>query len=293
MSDLINIEKKILVIRGQQVMLDRDLAEIYGYETKNFNRQVKNNIEKFDADFMFQLTQEEVEMLSRCKFFTSIMQTEGMKGGRVYLPYAFTEQGIYMLMTVLKGELATKQSKALVRLFKKMRHYFAENAGIIQRLDTLEQYKIQADIKFNTVFSIIDRYKIEDKQGIFFQGQIYDAYSFFQSLIQKAQKEIILIDNYIDLTVLDRFSKKNNGVSVIIYTVKETPVSKLAEAKFNTQYPSLTLKYTSKMHDRFLILDNNEIYHIGASLKDLGKKCFGFTRLEDSPRMIADVLKAL
>ena len=147
MNDLLNIENKILIIRGQHVMLDRDLAEIYGYETKNFNRQVKNNIEKFDDDFMFQLTHTEVEELSRCNFFTSIMQTEGMKGGRVYLPYAFTEQGIYMLMTVLKGDLAVKQSKALIRLFKKMKHYFADNAGILQRLESLEKHKVEVDIR--------------------------------------------------------------------------------------------------------------------------------------------------
>ena len=192
-------------------MLDRDLAEIYGYETKNFNRQVKNNIKKFDDDFMFQLTHTEVEELSRCNFFTSIMQTEGMKGGRVYLPYAFTEQGIYMLMTVLKGDLAVKQSKALIRLFKKMKHYF----------------EVEADIKIDTLFTLIDKYKIEDKQGVFIQGQIFDAYIAFQGLIQKAQKEIILIDNYIDLSVLERLSQKNVGVKVTIYTKSDTPITHL------------------------------------------------------------------
>ena len=259
MNELINIENKILVIRGQQVMLDRDLAEIYGYETKNFNRQVRNNIDKFDEDFMFQLTKEEVEELSRCNFFTSIMQTEGVKGGRVYLPYAFTEQGIYMLMTVLKGDLAVRQSKALIRLFKKMKQYFADNSGILQRIDTLEHHNIETDIKIETLFTLVDKYKIKDKQDIFFQGQIFDAYAAFQGLIQQAQKEIILIDNYIDLSVLERFSQKN----------------------------------PSKMHDRFLIIDNTAIYFIGASIKDLGKKCFGFMQLEDAQWMIKTVLSAL
>ena len=197
-----NIENKILVIRDQQVMLDRDLAEIYGYSTKAFNQQVKNNIEKFPDDMMFQLTKDEVEYLSRSKFLTSIMQTSGMKGGRVYLPLAFTEQGIYMLMTVLRGELATQQSLALVRMFKKMRHYFAENAGIINRISDAETKLIEHDEKIGTIFSIIDRYKIEDKQGVFVKGQIFDAYIALQNLIKKAQKEIILIDNYIDLTIL-------------------------------------------------------------------------------------------
>ena len=293
MNELINIENKILVIRGQQVMLDRDLAEIYGYETKNFNRQVRNNIDKFDEDFMFQLTKEEVEELSRCNFFTSIMQTEGVKGGRVYLPYAFTEQGIYMLMTVLKGDLAVRQSKALIRLFKKMKQYFADNSGILQRIDTLEHHNIETDIKIKTLFTLVDKYKIKDKQDIFFQGQIFDAYAAFQGLIQKAQKEIILIDNYIDLSVLERFSQKNPGVKVTIYTAHNTSVTKLDENKFNTQYPTLAIKYTSKMHDRFLIIDNTAIYFIGASIKDLGKKCFGFMQLEDAQWMIKTVLSAL
>ena len=281
MNDLINIENKILVIRGQQVMLDRDLAEIYGYETKNFNRQVRNNIEKFDEEFMFQLTKEETTELLRCKIFTS-----NGRGGNRYLPYAFTEQGIYMLMTVLKGDLATKQSKLLIKLFKKMRHYFSENAGIIGKL-------IEHDQKIDTLFTLMEKYKIEDKQGLFFQGQIYDAHSFFLGLIQKAQKGIILIDNYIDISVLDRLSKKQPNVTVTIYTKPDTSVTKVDVAKFNKQYPALEIKHTNKMHDRFLILDNSEIYHIGASLKDLGKKCFSFTKLEDASRMIADVLRAL
>ena len=286
MNDLINIENKILVIRGQQVMLDYELAEIYGYETKRFNEQVKNNIERFDADFRFQLTDEEIYNL-RSKISTSSW------GGTRYKPYAFTEQGIYMLMTVLKGDLAVRQSKALIRLFKKMKQYFADNAGILQRIDTLEHHNIETDIKMKTLFTLVDRYKIEDKQGVFVQGQIFDAYTKFQELIQKAKKEIILIDNYIDLTVLDRLIVKSPGVDVIIYTQPQTPIKKLDIAKFNAQYPTLTIKDTTTMHDRFLIIDKTEIYHIGASLKDLGKKCFGFTRLEEAQLMIKTVLGAV
>ena len=286
MNDLINIENKILVIRGQQVMLDYELAEIYGYETKRFNEQVKNNIERFDADFRFQLTNEEIYNL-RSKISTSSW------GGTRYKPYAFTEQGIYMLMTVLKGDLAVQQSKALIRLFKKMKQYFADNAGILQRIDTLEHHNIKTDIKIKTLFTLVDRYKIEDMQGVFVQGQIFDAYTKFQELIQKAKKEIILIDNYIDLTVLDRLTVKSPGVDVIIYTQPKTPIKKLDIAKFNAQYPTLTIKNTTSMHDRFLIIDRTEIYHIGASLKDLGKKCFGFTRLEEIQLMIKTVLGAV
>lgn len=292
MNDLTNIENKILVIRGQQVMLDRDLAEIYGYETKNFNRQVKNNIEKFDEDFMFQLTKDESNTISRCKNFT-LNEKDGRGSNIKYLPYVFTEQGIYMLMTVLRGELAVQQSKTLIRLFKKMRHYFAENAGIISRISDTETKLVEHDEKIETLFSLMDKYKIEDKQGVFVKGQIFDAYIALQNLIKKAQKEIILIDNYIDLTILERFAKKKVGVKVIVYTRQDTPVTKLDETQFNAQYPSLTLKHTNNMHDRFLIIDNTEIYHIGASLKDLGKKCFGFTKLEDAQLMINTVLNAV
>jgi hypothetical protein len=286
-----NIENKILVIRGQQVMLDRDLAEIYGYETKNFNRQVKNNIDKFDEDFMFQLTKEETDTLSRCKNFT-LNEKDGRGSNIKYLPYAFTEQGIYMLMTVLKGDLAVRQSKALIRLFKKMKQYFANNAEIIQRIDTLEYHKIETDIKLDTLFTLMNKYKIEDKQGVFVQGQIFDAYIAFQNIIQKAQKEIILIDNYIDLTVLERLSKKNPKVLVTICTRPDTPVTNLDVSKFNSQYPTLNIRHTTKIHDRFLIIDNAEIYFIGASVKDLGKKCFAFMQFEDA-QWIRTVLNAL
>jgi hypothetical protein len=286
MNDMKNIEGKILVIRGQQVMLDRDLAEIYGYEVKRFNEQVKNNIERFDDDFRFQLTDEEVNNL-RSKISTSSW------GGVRYKPYAFTEQGIYMLMTVLKSDLAVRQSKILIRTFKQMRHYFAENAGVISRLSSAETKLIEHDQKFKTLFTLMDKYKIEDKQGVFVQGQIFDAYTKFQELIKSTKKEIILIDNYIDLTALDQLTAKNAGVDVIIYTQPKTPVKKLDIDKFNAQYPSLAIKHTNTMHDRFLIIDNAAIYHIGASLKDLGKKCFGFTKLEDAQLMIKTVLNAL
>ena len=289
MNDLLNIENKILVIRGQQVMLDRDLAEIYGYEVKRFNEQVKNNIERFDVDFRFQLTDEEMKLVSRSKFSTLNGRGHNIK----YKSYAFTEQGVYMLMTVLKGDLAVEQSKILIRLFRHMRHYFAENAEVISRLSSAETKLIEHDHRIDTLFTLMDRYKIDDKQGIFVQGQIFDAYTKFQELIKRAKKEIILIDNYIDLTVLDQLSAKNAGVDVIIYTQLKTPIRKLDIDKFNAQYPTLTIKYTNTMHDRFLIIDGAEIYHIGASLKDLGNKCFGFTRLEDAKLMIETMMGAV
>ena len=294
MNELINIENKILVIRGQQVMLDRDLAEIYGYEVKALNQQVKRNISRFPDDFMFELTREEIDLV-KSQIVTSPNNNwyAGQEGGRRKPPLAFTEQGVYMLATVLHGELAEQQTITIMRTFKKMRHYFAENAGIINRISDAETKLIEHDEKIETIFSIINKYKIEDKQGVFVQGQIFDAYTKFQELIQKAKKEIILIDNYIDLTVLDRLTVKSPGVDVIIYTQPQTPIKKLDIAKFNAQYPALTIKYTTSMHDRFLIIDRTEIYHIGASLKDLGKKCFGFTQLEEAQLMINTVLNAI
>jgi hypothetical protein len=299
MNDMTNIESKILVIRGQQVMLDRDLAELYGVETKVLNQAVKRNIERFPEQFMFNLTKEEqdsVEISSRSQFVTSknlkSQTVTSSWGGRRKLSYAFTEQGVAMLSAVLRSETAVKVSIQIMNAFVTMRRYLLANSQVFQRLDRIEIRQLESDQKIDTLFSIMDKYKIEDKQGVFVQGQIFDAYTKFQELIKSAKKEIILIDNYIDLTVLDQLTAKNTGVDVIIYTQPKTPVKKLDIDKFNAQYPTLAIKHTNTMHDRFLIIDNTEIYHIGASLKDLGKKCFGFTRLEDA-RWIKTVLNAL
>ena len=278
-----SIRSKIHIIRGQQVMLDFDLAKIYGYETKNFNRQVKNNIERFDSDFMFQLSDVEFEEILRCKNFTSSW------GGSRYKPYAFTEQGIYMLMTVLKGDLAVTQSKMLIRTFKEMKHFIQNNSHIFIELDNIKKHLLESDLhhketdkKINELFSLMDKYNINETQGIFFQGQIFDAYSKFESFLSAAKKEVILIDNYVDLSILQRLAKKKKGVNVIIYTDPKTKLTPQDIQTFNLQYPTLTLNYTTKTHDRFLIIDNTTIYHIGASLKDLGKKCFGFSVLDSS-----------
>ena len=276
-----SIRSKIHVIRGQQVMLDFDLAQIYGYETKNFNRQVKNNIERFDSDFMFQLSDVEIGEILRCKNFTSSW------GGSRYNPYAFTEQGIYMLMTVLKGDLAVTQSKMLIRTFKEMKHFIQNNSHIFAELDDIKNHLLESDlhhketdIKIKELFSLMDKYNVKETQGIFFQGQIFDAYAKFESFLAAAKKEIILIDNYVDLSILQRLAKKKKGVNVIIYTDPKTKLTSQDVQTFNVQYPTLTLIFTTKTHDRFLIIDNTTIYHIGASLKDLGKKCFCFDVLD-------------
>ena len=273
MNKLINIENKILVIRGQQVMLDRDLANLYGVETKRLNEAVKRNKERFPEQFCFNLNKNEtLELVANCDRF------ETLKHSSSY-PYAFTEQGVAMLSAILRSETAIKVSIDIMNAFVAMRRFLMNNSKIFTEIDSIKQHMIEADVhqkisdqRIDTLFSLMDKYKIEDKQGIFFQGQIFDAFSKFQQLIQSAKKEIILIDNYIDLTVLDRLTKKQKGVKVTIYTKPDTPISQLEEKKFNSQYPTLDLKFTSTMHDRFLIIDNTEIYHVGASLKDLGKK---------------------
>lgn len=274
------IRNRIYTIRGVQVMLDSDLAAIYGYETKNFNRQVRNNKERFPADLMFQLTKEETDSISRCRNFTSIMQTTGMKGGRVYLPHVFTEQGIYMLMTVLKGELAVRQSLALVRAFKAMREYLADNAMVFQRLDRLELKQFEADEKFKKIFSQLEQPR-PDKAVIFFKGQMWDATSCIEEIISKGEKSIILIDNYVDRKTLDLLSRKKAGIPVEIHTSKNSQLTEKEMSDFRNQYGPLIIKPIDEFHDRFLILDNKELYHIGASIKDSGKKAFEISLNED------------
>jgi hypothetical protein len=198
------------------------------------------------------------------------------------MPFAFTEQGVAMLSTVLKSETAVSMSIQIMKAFVAMRRFMLINAQVFQRLDNIEKHQITTDSKINELFEKMDKYKIDDTQGIFFQGQIFDAYTKFESFIAQAQKEIILIDNYVDLSILERFSKKKPNVNITIWTAPKTPLTAQDIQQFNTQYPTLTVNHTTKMHDRFLIIDNKILYHIGASLKDLGKKCFAFEILDKS-----------
>ncbi len=283
----LDIESKILAIRGQHVMIDRDLAELYGVETKVLNQAVKRNIERFPERFMFQLNEKEFEFL-RSQTVTSKTET---RGGRQYLPYAFTEQGVAMLSAVLKSDTAVLTSIMIIDAFVAFRRFLQNNSKIFTEIDYLKKHAIESDRKIDELFDKMDRYKIEDRHGIFFQGQIFDAYAKFESFIAEAEKEIVLIDNYVDLTVLERFTKKKNGVKVTIFTYPKTKITSLDIQKFNEQYPTLVLKHTEKIHDRFLIIDNKILYHIGASLKDLGKKCFGFEIMDSS--WIAEIIRNL
>ena len=291
-----SIESKILNIRNKQVMLDSELAAIYGIETKVFNQAVKRNIERFPDEFRFQLTEEEMNTFfkpaSRSQFVT-LNSSGNLRGSnKKYRPYAFNEQGVAMLSAVLRSETAVKVSIEIMNAFVQMRHYLQKNANIISRLTNTETKLLEHDKNFERIFAALESNPKPKKEGVFFQGQIFDAYVFFQNIIQKA-KEIILIDGYVDLSVLEQLSKKKSGVQVTIYTDSKTKISALDVQKFNSQYPQLILNHTSKMHDRFLIIDNKTVYHIGASLKDLGKKCFAFELMEESAVLIPVILKNL
>lgn len=287
-----DIKNKVYTIRGQQVMLDSDLANLYGYEVKRLNEQVKRNIRRFPEDFRFQLDESEIPERLKSQIATSReMHDDILKsqfatsswGGKRKLPYAFTEQGIYMLATVLKGELAEQQSIYIMRAFKEMRHFISNNALLFEKMNAIElkqlEYQKDADEKFSRIFEYMAEHE-ESNQKIFYDGQIFDAFSIFADIIGHAKKEIVLIDGYIDVATLNILVKKKTGVAVLAYTLPSAKITAQDISNFNAQYPSLVVKTTTAFHDRFLIIDGVEGYHIGASLKDAGKKCFGITKIE-------------
>ena len=283
--DMINyqvedIKNLIYTVRGKQVMLDSDVAMLYHYETKNINKAMKRNINRFPEDFCFQLTEKEVENL-RFQFGTSSLNKENY-GGRRYLPYVYTEQGISMLAGVLKNEIAIQVSISIIRAFIEMRRFISLNGQVFQEINDIKGHLLEHDKKFDEVFDELQRkQESEFKQSIFFDGQIFDAYSLIIDIISQAKQKILIIDNYIDDSILKMLSKKNKDVEVVILTTQNSNIRKLDIQKFNKQYPVLKLAYTNKFHDRFIVLDNKELYHIGASLKDLGKKCFAISKIED------------
>jgi len=289
--DSATIQGKIFTIRGEQVMLDSDLAEFYNVETRRLNEQVKRNIERFPADFMFQLKKDEFEnwksqnVTSNGKVLISqIAISKEKRGGRQKLPYVFTEQGVAMLSGVLRSETAVKMSIQIISAFVAMRKFIINNAQLFQRIDAVEKrqlkHEIETDEKFDKVFDALQSKDLEPKQGIFFDGQIFDAHKFVSGLIRKAEKSILLIDNYIDETVLTLFTKRKKNVSVTIFTKEITKTLSLDIAKFNSQYPPVEVKEFKNAHDRFLIIDEKDVYHFGASLKDLGKKWFAFSKFD-------------
>ncbi|MCD7836478.1 MAG: ORF6N domain-containing protein [Lachnospiraceae bacterium] len=288
-----DIKNLIYVVRNQQVMIDSDLALLYQVETGNLNKAMKRNQKRFPEDFCFQLTKQEYENL---KFQSGSSSLNGNGyGGRRYMPYAYTEQGISMLASVLRSEIAIDASIRIMRTFVEMRRFIANNALLFERISNVElkqlEYQKQTDEKLDQIFEYISEHE-ESSQKVFFDGQIYDAFGLLVSLIQKAEKNITLIDGYVDVNTLNLLCKKNGNVSVTIYTHKKTKLSDADVNKFNAQYPTLNVKYTKAFHDRFLILDEKIAYHIGASLKDAGKKCFAVSLLQDAG-VVQDILQRL
>ena len=273
------IKNLIYTIRGKQVMLDSDVAMLYHYETKNVNKAMKRNIERFPEDFCFQLTDDEFKNL-RFQFGTLNNKVNNGKVTRKYLPYVYTEQGISMLAGVLKNDIAIQVSISIIRVFIEMRKFISSNAQIFERLTNVEYKLLEQDKKFDEIFNQL-QYEENIKQKIFFESQIYDAYSLVIDIVKRAKSKIMIIDNYIDDTILKILVKKNKNVEVVILTSKKSNISKLDIQKFNKEYPILKVAKTDKFHDRFIIIDNKELYHCGASIKDLGKKCFGINKIDD------------
>ena len=277
------INKRIFIVRGIQVILDKDLAELYEVETGNLNKAVKRNIERFPDDFMFQLTNDEFKNLN---FQFGISSW----GGTRKPPYAFTEQGVAILSGILKSKKSIKVNIQIMRAFVDMRKFISTNAELFFKFERIDKKHLEYDEKFEKVFKAIEKKDIKPDQGIFFNGQIFDAYKFVSDLIRSAKESIILIDNYIDDSVLTLFTKRNKNVDVIIYTKKISRQLKLDLEKYNAQYPLIRIVEFKDSHDRFMIIDNKEVYHIGASLKDLGKKWFAFSKFDKG---MLDILNKL
>lgn len=295
-AETLDIQNLIYTIRGQQVMIDSDLATLYQVETRVLNQAVKRNIERFPEMFRFQLTAEDLDNLKSQIMISSSKDISTGYGGRRTMPFAFTEQGIAMLSAVLHSKVAVQVSINIMTAFVEMRHFIASNALLFERISQVElrqlDYERKTDRKLDKIFEYISDHA-ESAQKVFFDGQIYDAFSLLSSLIQKASTDIILIDGYVDTGTLDLLSKKQPGVTVDIHTFyRGCRLTNAEITTFNSQYPSLYVNYISNFHDRFLILDHTIGYHIGASIKDAGKKCFAITLLQDQ-RSIQDILNRL
>ena len=268
-----NIKNKIYNIRNHQVMLDKDLAELYGVKSIRLREQVKRNIDRFPVDFMFQLSEKEVDFMVSQNAIPSKQHLGGS------LPYVFTEQGVSMLSSILRSETAINISIKIIRTFVEMRKLISQNISMFERFERIEQRLNIHDENFDKLFKALEDKTLKPKQGIFYDGQIFDAYVFINNLLKSAVDELILIDNYIDETIFTIFSKYSN-IKVQIYTSNITKQLKLDLKKYQTQYQNIELVEFKSSHDRFLIIDKNEVYHLGASLKDLGKKWFAFSKFD-------------
>ena len=281
LTKLDDVKNRIFTIRGVQVMMDSDLAELYGVETKVLNQAVKRNSERFLSDFHFILSNQEVAIL-RSQFVTSSW------GGRRRNPHVFTETGVAMLSSVLKSKTAIKINITIMRAFVSVRHFLSENAQLFKRVDFLETKLLETDNKVEKVLSALESKQLQPKQGVFFNGQVFDAYKLVSDIVRSAEKSIVLIDNFVDDTVLTLFSKRKKGVPLKIFTKKLKKQLKLDIKKFNEQFPPAEIVKFEISHDRFMIIDDKYLYHFGASLKDLGKKWFAFSKMDVE---IVDILK--
>ena len=270
----LSVESRIFTIRGVQVIIDKDLAELYGVSTKRLNEQVRRNINRFPSSFRFQLTADETaEVVANCDRLNTLRFSPTK-------PFAFSEQGVAMLSSVLHSDEAVEISIKIMNAFVAMRHFLLSNAQVFQRLDRMELKQLETDHKIEQIFDKLEEQSVIPKQNIFFDGQIFDAYRFVAGLIKSAKKEIVLIDNYVDETVLTMLDKRVPSVKATIYTKQVSAQFQLDINRHNAQYPPIEVQAFNKAHDRFLIIDE-KVYHIGASLKDLGKKWFAFSLMQD------------
>ena len=273
------IQDKIYTIRNVQVMVDRDLALLYGVETRRLNEQVKRNIERFPEEFMFQMTNDELENW-KSQIATSNKEIMGLRK----LPFVFTEQGVSMLSSVLKSQTAVQTSIQIIKSFVGMRKFLQNNASLFTRIESIEKrqisYEIKNDTKVDAILNAIEEKGTPQKQHIFYDGQIFDAYLFVSDIIKSAKSSIKLIDNYIDESTLVLFTKRDAKVDMKIYTKTISKQLKLDLEKHNAQYTKIDIEIFDLSHDRFLIIDEKDIYHFGASLKDLGKKWFAVSKMD-------------
>ena len=276
----VEIENRIFAFRQKLVMVDRDLAELFGTKTNKLNEQVKRNILRFPETFRFQLTNlESAELVANCDRFTSLKHASSN-------PYVFTEQGIAMLSAILSSDIAIKISIQLMNAFVYMRNQLNRTQMIDLRIDNLVHMQLETDQKFETIFRAIEKYAGIPEQGVFFEGQLFDAYTLVADIIRTATKSILLFDNYVDDTVLTLLTKRLKDVDVTIYTQKIDKKLALDLEKHNNQYAKISIKIIPNMHDRFLLIDEKELYHVGASFKDLGKKWFAFSKMNEFVEVI-------
>jgi hypothetical protein len=269
-----NIETRIYTLRGLQVMLDSDLADMYQTETKYVNRAVTRNESRFPEPFAFRLTSQEWEFL-KCQLGTS----SSTHGGRRTLPIAFTEQGVAMLSAVLNTEVAIQVSIRIMQAFVAMRKTLGQLDGVIRRLEGVEQKQWLTDTRLDGVLKALET-ETKPRQGVFFAGQLFDAQVFASDLVKQATKSLVLVDNYVDERTLMLLSKRKQGVTCRVHTRIHAALQKDLE-KHNRQYPAIGLVENRGSHDWFFIIDQSELYHIGASLKDLGNQCFAFSRMDE------------